>query len=153
IDASDVDAMLEGFDGVVMTGGGDVHPSRYGAARAAETNAIDEQRDAFDLQLLRTALDRDLAVLAICRGMQTVNVALGGTLVQHVPDVTGQVHSYAGRWDQSVHRVRVAPDSRLAGVLGATELEVNSLHHQAVCDAAPALRPVAWADDGTIEAV
>src|SRR5205823_14348436 len=87
-----------------------------------------------------------------CRGMQMVNVALGGTLVQHVPAVTGQAHDQSKRGHAAVHKVKIEPDSHLAEALGETDLDVNSIHHQAVLEAAPGSRAVAWADDGTVEA-
>ena len=152
VDPDDVPAMLDAVDGVVMTGGGDVQPSLYAATPAPETHNVDPRRDAFDIALLRCALDRDIPVLAICRGMQVANVALGGTLVQHVPAVTGLHHDDAKHGHEGVHRIKIEPDSHLAAALGETELDVNSLHHQAVLEAAPGSRPVAWADDGTVEA-
>ena len=153
IDPTDVDSMIGAIDGLVLTGGGDVQPSRYGAKPIPETQNVDPARDDFDLRLFGLALERDLPVLATCRGMQIVNVALGGSLVQHVPALTGQVHNWLDRGIEPVHKVKIEPESRLAEALGETELEVNSLHHQAVCDAAPGTRPVAWAEDGTIEAI
>jgi putative glutamine amidotransferase len=153
LDSDDVDELLAVVDGLVLTGGGDVQPSRYGAKPIPETQGVDPTRDDFDLRLFERALARDTPVLATCRGMQIVNVALGGSLVQHVPAVTGQVHNWTDRGTEPVHKVKIEPESRLAEALGATELEVNSLHHQAVCDAAPGTRAVAWADDGTIEAI
>lgn len=149
----DVPALLDAVDALVLTGGGDVAPAAYGAERWPETDFVDEQRDAFDLALVREAVARDLPVLAICRGMQVVNVALGGTLVQHVPAVTGAEHRHYDRYDEGVHRVRIEPSSELAAALGCCELEVNSLHHQAVDVLALGFRPVAWADDGTVEAI
>ena len=147
-----VPAMLSAIHGVVFTGGGDVQPSLYGETPAPETHNVDPRRDAFDIALLECALDRDIPVLAICRGMQMVNVALGGTLVQHVPAVTGQAHDQNDRGHEAVHKVKVEPDSHLAEALGETELDVNSIHHQAVLEAAPGSRAVAWAEDGTVEA-
>ena len=125
----------------MITGGGDVQPSRYGAKPIPETQNVDPARDDFDLRLFELALERDVPVLATCRGMQIVNVALGGSLVQHVPAVTGQVHNWLDRGTEPVHKVKIEPESRLAEALGETELEVNSLHHQAVCDAAPGHPP------------
>ena len=148
----DVPAILTAVDGVVMTGGGDVQPSLYGATPAPETHNVDPRRDAFDIALLQCALERDIPVLAICRGMQVANGALGGTLVQHVPGVTGQHHDQSKRGHEAVHTVKIEPDSHLAEALGSTELDVNSIHHQAVLEAAPGSRAVAWADDGTVEA-
>jgi putative glutamine amidotransferase len=148
-----VDDMVDGVQGVILTGGGDVNPSCYNAEPSPDTHEVNDDRDAFDIRLLRTALERDVPVLAICRGMQVANVALGGSLIQHVPAVTGQNHSLLEDWQDGGHPVTVDPTSRLAAVLGGAAIEVNSLHHQAVCDAAPSLRPVAWAEDGTIEAL
>jgi len=151
-DPDNIEAMLGGVHGIVMTGGGDVQPSLYGAVPEPETHNVDPRRDEFDMTLLREALARDIPVLAICRGMQVANVALGGTLVQHVPTVTGQHHDQNKRGHEAVHKVKIEPDSHLAEALGETELDVNSIHHQAVLDAAPGARAVAWADDGTVEA-
>jgi putative glutamine amidotransferase len=145
--------LLSGVDGLVLTGGGDVGPDRYGRARAAETDGVDDVRDAFELAAVRAALDADLPVLATCRGAQVVNVALGGTLVQHVPLATGARHGWADRYTETVHAVALEPGCRLAAVLGTAELEVNSLHHQAVGDLAPGVRAVGWAPDGTVEAI
>ena len=151
-DPDDVPALLSAVQGVVLTGGGDVQPSLYGEAPAPETHNVDPRRDAFDIALFHGALERDIPVLAICRGMQVVNVALGGTLVQHVPSITGQHHDQNKRGHEGVHKVKIEPDSHLAEALGTTELEVNSIHHQAVLEAGPGARAVAWADDGTVEA-
>ena len=151
-DESDVADALDAVHALVLTGGGDIDPSLYGADAHVETGEVDVERDAWDTALAREALRRDLPVLATCRGLQVLNVALGGTLVQHLPDVADEHREYA-RWTEGVHRVRVDPDSRLAAALGATDLAVNSLHHQAVGVCAPGLRAVAWAEDGTIEAV
>jgi putative glutamine amidotransferase len=136
----------------VLTGGGDVQPSLYRATPAPETHNVDPRRDAFDIALLRSALDRDIPVLAICRGMQVANVALGGTLVQDVGNVSGVRHDQHKRGHEGVHKVKLEADSHLAEALGETELDVNSIHHQAVLEAAPGSRAVAWADDGTVEA-
>jgi putative glutamine amidotransferase len=145
--------LLAVVNGVVLTGGGDIAPVRYGATPVAETTGVDPARDDFDIALLLAAIDRDIPVLATCRGMQVVNVALGGSLVQDVPGVTGEVHRFNDRWREGVHRVKLEPDSHLAEALGTTEVDVNSLHHQAVLEAAPGTRPVGWAEDGTIEAI
>lgn len=153
LDPDDVEVALGGVDGVVLTGGGDIAPHRYGAEPVPETGGVDPARDDFDLRLVHAALDHDVPVLATCRGMQVVNVALGGSLVQHVPAVTGENHGINDRPHEGVHPVDIAPDSLLAEAIGVTRLDVNSLHHQAVAEAAPGLRPVAWAPDGTVEAV
>jgi gamma-glutamyl-gamma-aminobutyrate hydrolase PuuD len=137
-------AALERVDGLVLPGGGDVGPSSYRAAAAPETHGVDEARDAWELACATFAVAQDLPLLAVCRGAQVLNVALGGSLVQHVPG-----HSCAGHYREHVHRVRV--ESRLAAVLGAGEVGANSLHHQAVGLPGEGVRPVAWAEDGTVE--
>ena len=153
MDPSGVESVLARIDGVLLTGGGDVQPSRYGARPIAETHSVDPARDAFELRLLHVAIGDELPMLATCRGMQVLNVALGGSLVQHVPAATGQMHCHNERWREGVHRVKIEPDSHLAEALGATEVDVNSIHHQAVDEAAPGTRAVAWAEDDTIEAI
>ncbi|HTJ77137.1 MAG TPA: gamma-glutamyl-gamma-aminobutyrate hydrolase family protein [Acidimicrobiales bacterium] len=153
LDPDAVEHLLPAVDGVLLTGGGDVQPSRYGARPIAETHNVDPLRDAFEIRLIEAAIEADLPLLATCRGMQVLNVAMGGSLVQHVPHATGQQHDLADRWREGVHRVKIEPDSHLAEALGATEVEVNSIHHQAVDVAAPGTRAVAWAEDDTIEAI
>ncbi|MFN2606644.1 MAG: gamma-glutamyl-gamma-aminobutyrate hydrolase family protein [Acidimicrobiales bacterium] len=153
MDPDAVDSVVDAVNGVLLTGGGDLQPARYRAKPVAETHGVDPARDDFDIGLLRRAIDADLPVLATCRGMQVVNVALGGSLIQHVPAATGQAHDHNDRWREAVHRVKIEPDSHLAEALGATEVEVNSIHHQAVDEAAPGTRAVAWAEDDTIEAI
>lgn len=152
-DPDDVDGVFDVVDGLLLTGGGDVQPSRYGAQPVAETHGVDPARDAFEIRILERAMAADFPLLATCRGMQILNVALGGSLIQHVPAVGGSYHDDVTRWREGVHRVKVEPDSHLAAALGATEVEVNSMHHQAVDQAAPGTRAVAWADDGTVEAI
>jgi putative glutamine amidotransferase len=117
--------------------------------------AVSPERDAFEIALLRGALERGLPTLAICRGMQILNVALGGDLHVHLPDVVGErvVHR-SSQTEAAAHAVRVAAESRLAERLGATELPaVPSWHHQAIDRLGAGLRPVAWAADDVIEAV
>lgn len=153
LDPDAVEYLLPAVSGVLLTGGGDVAPSRYGAHPIAETHNVDPLRDAFEIRLILAAIEADMPLLATCRGMQVLNVAMGGSLVQHVPHATGQDHDQVDRWHDGVHRVKIEPDSHLADALGATEVAVNSMHHQAVDRAAPGTRPVAWAEDETIEAI
>ncbi len=153
MDPESVEDALACVDGILLTGGGDVQPSRYGALPTADTRGVDPTRDAYEIRLLEVAVATDLPLLATCRGMQMLNVTMGGSLVQHVPAVTGQDHAQYERWREPVHVVKIEPDSHLAEALGATEVRVNSLHHQAVDKAAEGLRAVAWADDGTVEAI
>ncbi len=153
MDPDMVEHVIGAVHGILLTGGGDLQPSRYGAKPVPETHGVDPARDDFDIRLLELAIDDELPVLATCRGMQVLNVALGGSLIQHVPAVTGQMHDLFDRWREGVHKVKIEPDSHLAEALGATEVEVNSIHHQAVDEAAPGTRAVAWAEDDTIEAI
>jgi putative glutamine amidotransferase len=141
----------------VVTGGGDVDPASYGAAREPRTDRVDPVRDSHDIALCRTAVARDLPTLAICRGCQVLAVSLGGTLVQHVDD-----HFDVLRYNEVVHEVDVEPSSALARWmqrtesgerLEATRVGVNSLHHQAVATTGTDTKVVAYATDGTIEAV
>lgn len=152
---ADADALLEGMAGLILTGGEDVDPSHYGAAPHPRLGEVHAERDAFELALARAARDRRLPTLAICRGVQVMNVALGGTLVQDLPSEWTDPLAHDGTWDRDtrVHPARVTPGSTLAGALGATELMVNSMHHQSLARVAPGTRVVAEAPDGVIEAV
>jgi putative glutamine amidotransferase len=120
---------LRSIDGLLLAGGGDIDPARYGEAPdGTDLQGVDPRRDELELTLVRRAVARDLPVFGICRGIQTLNVALGGRLVQHVP---GHRIGSAGGWIQ--HWVEIVPDSRLASILGADRrIVVNSHHHQAV---------------------
>ena len=146
VDPADAPALLERVDGLVVTGGDDVDPASYGEHPAPETGPTDPARDTLDLALCRLAVEWNSPTLAICRGAQVLNVALGGGLVQHVDD-----HFHLDRFNASVHPVEVDADSTLARWLGRTGAEVNSLHHQAAGRLAPAVRVVARAPDGTPE--
>lgn len=141
-------ALAERVDGVVINGGGDVAPERYGAARREETRDVEPERDEFEIELVLAAADRGIPVLGICRGVQLVNVALGGTLIQDVPD-----HMHRAAWSGDVHDVELEPGSRLHGLYGRDRLRVNSLHHQAIDRVAPGLRSSAHAPDATVEAI
>ncbi|MHB8465554.1 MAG: gamma-glutamyl-gamma-aminobutyrate hydrolase family protein [Acidimicrobiales bacterium] len=141
------------LDGLVLPGGGDVDPARYGEDAAPEVRGVDVDRDGWELACAVAALARRLPMLATCRGLQVLNVALGGSLVQDVPTATGERHGLADRFGELVHPIRLDPESRLAGLLGACEVGANSLHHQAVGRLGAAVRAVGWAPDGTIEAI
>jgi putative glutamine amidotransferase len=147
---TDAEAILAGLDGMVLTGGGDVDPWLYGEEPAPEVYDVDAARDEWELALIRGAVD--VPVLGICRGAQLLNVAAGGSLIQHLPDVT-QNHRQRERHTEAVHFVEVAPGSQLAEVLGTRHLGVNSIHHQAIARVGQGLRAVAWSPDGVIEAV
>lgn len=139
--------------GVLLTGGGDVQPSLYGATPMDCTSEVNPERDGFEVALLQGAMAAAVPVFGICRGMQLMNVAMGGTLLQDVYVATGQFHHDPHRWREGVHRVKIEPRSRLADALGVTELPVNSVHSQGIDRVAPGVRAVAWADDGSIEAI
>ncbi len=145
--------MLDGLDGLVLTGGTDVNPARYGQQRASETDEPDPARDDLETQLLQQALASGVPVLAICRGMQLFNVACGGTLIQHLASV--EIHRVKrtgepGR-DSAAHTVRVARGTRLGSIVGEGEHAVNSRHHQAVDRVADGLIVSAVSADGVVE--
>jgi putative glutamine amidotransferase len=148
--AGDVE-VLNRLDALVLAGGADVDPARYGAARSPRTGPAQQHRDEAELALLAGALGRDLPVLAVCRGLQVLAVLRGGSLVQHLPDVVGtDVHLPApGTYGDT--SVRIAPGSRLAGLVG-TAATWACHHHQAVETLGAGMTAVAWADDGTVEA-
>lgn len=126
-----------GCQGLLLTGGGDVHPSRYGEAAAPEVYGTDQARDSYELALLEEATGQGLPVLAICRGLQLLNVFLGGTLHQHLEQA--DVHWQSTEPQERHHPVDLDADSRLAGILGTEPFWVNSFHHQAIDRLAPTL--------------
>jgi putative glutamine amidotransferase len=150
-----VDELVARIDGIVLSGGGDIDPARYGGTRHDAMYGIDFDRDEFEIRLARRAARSRLPTLAICRGLQIVNVAMGGTLIEDIPTELGSAdHSRVGHEVFNGHQhVRLEPSSRVAAVVGETDLEVNSIHHQAVRDLAPGFRAVGWADDGVVEAI
>lgn len=156
----DIDIVLDRVDGVLISGSRtNVHPSRYGHAETEDHGPYDQARDALSLGMIRRAIDRAIPLLAICRGIQELNVAFGGTLAT-------EIHTHPGRRDHRRpetddkdigfslrHPVHVKDGTCLASILGAGPVLVNSLHRQAISDLAPGLQVEAVADDGTIEAV
>ena len=153
-DAPMTEQLLAQVDGVVLSGGPDVDPAEYGQEPHPKTKPLHPRRNRFDLSLAGLAACRGLPVMGICLGCQVLNVALGGTLYQHLPDEIASplAHSAAEPGQRTDHRVRVAEDSHLARILGTTDLTTNSSHHQAIREVAPPLRAVAWSEDGVIEA-
>ena len=150
------DALWPRLDGLVLTGGGDIEPSRFAEAAHPKTTLVSIERDALELELVDRALREDVPVFAICRGLQVLNVALGGSLHQHVPDVFGDgvQHSQSAKRHVPTHDVKLQMEgTRLGAILGASELRVNSFHHQAVHRLGRDLRDVAWAPDNVIEAL
>lgn len=150
-------AIYERLDGVLLPGGGDVDPEIYHAQQHAKTILVDRQRDESEMQMTRWAVAENLPVFGICRGHQVFNVALGGTLVQDIPSsiTTDLRHDIVDNEPRSLrlHHVDIAPQSKLADVLGATRVVVNSLHHQSIEKTADGLLVTAYAPDGVIEAV
>lgn len=152
-DPADVEAVAAGLDGILLSGGGDVDPAWYGGVPTPELKGVEPGRDAWELALVAHAVEVGLPVLGTCRGAQVLNVALGGSLIAHLPTVTTAEHCQKDRWAEPVHDVSVQQASTLRAVVGADVLGVNSLHHQAVDRVGTGLRAVAWAGDGVIEAV
>jgi putative glutamine amidotransferase len=149
--ADDLDAdVLDRLDGLLLSGGADVDPAEYGEAPASWTESR-PARDAGELLLLRAALERDLPVLGVCRGVQLLAVNAGGRLHQHLPDVFGHDKHRPAPGVYGTHGVRFAPGSRIAALMG-DDAEVNAYHHQGIADPG-SLIPTAWADDGLVEAV
>jgi putative glutamine amidotransferase len=146
---SDLEALLARLDGICLSGGPDLDPGAYGARdRHEELGPTEPSLDRFELALARAALERGMPVLGICRGAQTLNVACGGTLHQHLPG-----HRQAEPGTQTSHEVEILGGTRLAGLLGAGTMAVNSFHHQAVDTLGHGLRISARAADGTVEGI
>jgi putative glutamine amidotransferase len=150
--------LYEECTGIMLSGGNDLDPALYDEAPSDHTEDFSTERDAQELQLLKWALEDDKPVLAICRGLQLINVAQGGSLYQHIPDdlPNATVHSIAAekkRESRVVHMLRVKPDSKLAQILGVEKLGANAYHHQAVKQLGKNLVAVAWAEDDVIEAI
>ncbi len=146
------DEVLDRLDGLVLTGGADVDPARYGEVPAERTSAPRAQRDEWEIALARAALDRDIPLLAICRGLQVLNVVLGGSLHQHLPDVAGHEGHQPDPGVFGAVDVTIEPGTRTAGLIGS-RLRVSCHHHQALARLAPGLQVTGRADDGTVEAV
>jgi len=148
VDTDDAAAMLELVDALVITGGCDVDPTNYGAAPEPLLGPTDLVRDAADLAITRAAVEANVPTLATCRGIQVLNVAMGGTLVQHVDD-----HMRTDLYNQDVHSVSIDPGSRLAKVIGTQVVGVNSLHHQVIDRLGDGVRAVGRNHEGQVEAI
>jgi putative glutamine amidotransferase len=157
ISAEDLPPLLTQLDGLVLSGGEDLAPERYGQSPSPHLGRVDEVRDAGELALVRAWLPYVKPLLAICRGHQVLNVALGGTLYQDIteslPNALDHAFVPARPMERTVHTVTLQPGSRLAGLLDATTLAVNSAHHQAIADLGHDLVITAYAPDGVIEAI
>ena len=156
-DPSGAPTILDRVDGLILSGGGDVDPVTYGGDSTEETlYGIESERDAFEFALVREARDRKLPVLAICRGMQVVNVALGGSLHEDIQShIDGSHDHFLSGEDvyRTPIKVTIDDDCRLGKLLSASEVAVNSIHHQSVKELAPGLTAVGWGDDGVVEAI
>ena len=148
VDVDGIEPLLARLAGVCLSGGPDLHPAAYGAEPHALLGPTWPDLDAYELAVARRADALGVPLLAICRGMQTLNVARGGTLHQHVDG-----HRQASPCEQPTHPVDVAPGSRVGALVGDRRIAVNSFHHQAIAAVGRGLRPVAWAEDGVVEAV
>jgi putative glutamine amidotransferase len=146
-------AILPRLDGLVLSGGGDVDPARYGAAPHPAAGPFSAARDGAELELCQRAIAMGLPLLCICRGLQVLNVALGGSLHQHLPDLVGDQSHSPELGGYPTHKVSVAPATQLAAILGRSEAAVPTHHHQAIDRLGADLVATAWTDDGVIEAV
>jgi len=154
VDATLAEGYADAADGLLLTGGVDIDPYRFGASPDRDLGQVDRQRDAFELALYRAFRARGKPVLGICRGIQLVNVAHGGSLHQHLPSLAGsEQHAQKDTTGAPLQRVTLAEGSRLARAFGAPLLHVNSFHHQAVDRVGEGLRVTARADDGIVEAL
>jgi putative glutamine amidotransferase len=147
------DQVLHRLDGLVLAGGGDIDPARYGAAPHPRTTNVHPARDAAELALLVAAVRAEIPLLGICRGLQLLNVFRRGTLCQHLPEAVGHDGHAPKPAEYGSQKVSVAPDSRTATILGRTALGVHCHHHQAIDRLGAGLTVTAWSDDGVIEAV
>lgn len=145
--------VLAAVHGLIIVGGGDVDPRRYGSTPGPASTDLDPERDEYEIELITGAIDRHIPILAICRGIQVLNVARGGTLVPHLAPDAGQAHSFHGYPPHHpAHRVSIRPGTQLHDLLGP-EAMVNSFHHQAVDRPGDGVTVTATADDGVTEAV
>jgi putative glutamine amidotransferase len=148
--------VLDHLDGLLLTGGGDIDASEFHEENHPQVHHIDKNRDQMELSLTREALQRGIPVFGICRGVQVMNVALGGNLIQHIPD---EIRSLIVHDDSKsvrhnlVHEVSILKDSRLHRIIGKDRVGVNSFHHQSIKDLGKGLIATAWSDDGVVEGI
>ena len=147
-----IEETLDALDGIIFSGGGDLDPEIYGAEAHPETGELNPDRDSAELALLQAALGRDMPVLAVCRGSQVLNVARGGDLVQHLPEIVGHDRHRHSEPIMADHEVDVESESKLGEILG-DRAPVKSSHHQGFGRLGEGLREAAWAEDGTVEAL
>ena len=148
-----INHLLDQLAGLILAGGGDIDPTRYQGSTHAEIYMVDHERDELEISLAQAVIEKPLPTLAICRGIQIINTACGGSLYPHLPDDIGeQIHHRRPPRNPIPHDVVVAHDSKLATILGTTQLSPMSWHHQAIDRVASNLRVVAHAPDGVVEA-
>ena len=148
-----VERSVARLDALIISGGPDIEPGQYGASAGPSTTIVRPERDAAEIALFRAALAAGVPVLGICRGMQLMNVALGGALIQHLPDVVGHDGHSPTPGAMGTHEVTVGPSGRLSGLLGPGPLAVPTHHHQGVDVLGTGLTATAWAADGLVEAI
>ena len=153
-DVAEADATVAVLDGVVIAGGGDINPAIYGAAKHQKTDANVPDRDSWELAIAEAAVRQGVPLLGICRGHQMLNVACGGTLHQHIPDLVGHGQHSGNSKGFGTHKIRVTAGTIMSSILpGGEYFEVPTHHHQAVDQVGTGLMPVAWADDGIVEGI
>ncbi|AFY72556.1 putative glutamine amidotransferase [Synechococcus sp. PCC 7502] len=154
---SDPSVLLSKLDGVILAGGGDIEPEIYNGESHPAVYAVDPERDRFEIALAKLALSQNVPILGICRGLQVLNVADGGDLVPHVPDLFGtdiaHRHDHEEETKGTIHTVEVIADTKLAIAMGVTTAEVTSWHHQAILNVSPNWDIAAKAPDGVVEAI
>ena len=147
--------LVDTFDGFIFSGGPDILPEYYGMKDETGTLVTCPPRDEMDMILLKHIIEKDKPVLGICRGLQFINIFLGGTLYQDIPTQfkTDLIHRQKLKKDETIHSVRISGDSWLSGICDTDELRVNSFHHQGIKDLGEGLRAAAKSDDGLVEAI
>lgn len=149
-----MDELMNLLDGLILSGGGDIDPAFYSDSEHAQVYWVNRERDQFEIDLVKCSLDSEKPTLCICRGMQVLNIALGGSLIQHIPDVIEDAVAHREATpDSAWHEITVNPKSRLASIMGTNNVTTASRHHQAIGVLAPGLEVVGRAPDGVIEAV
>lgn len=147
--------LLKGFKALVLMGGADVDPHLYGQQRQPHVYGVNPEQDHFEMALVHAAIEMKLPTLAVCRGIQLVNVALGGTLIQHIGDIPGVVQHAPGKFpagqDYALHDVNISPRTKLSKAVGATKVNVASFHHQGIDVVGKGLKVVARSADGLVE--
>ncbi len=155
-DPDQLSAYLDLVDGLIFTGGSDIDPNYYGESPLREVDYISRERDIFEMELFSQAYKRGLPILGICRGMQLINVALGGSLYQDIYSQYPRAQGHNPKEEifyEPYHRIELKPGSLIHKIMGQDKIAVNSLHHQAIKDLASGLRPTAFAEDGIIESL